>query len=261
LGFLIVLLVLPAMLRWLALVRDALPRFDIRALSCLAMLLLGPVVGLFAMVTNGEMKDTDFPLLIIFGIFMLWGRPDHPAFIYSRKSTIWTSATMLRLYASLLFGFASSELYMGYARERVAFAEHLFFERNDSDQNPGIAYFQHMRSSHQMRDVVSQMTEVIHSSAQPIFLGPSLEFGYAAFHLPPTMHLPVWWWPGSAYGPADEPLLLDQWKRNKYATAIFFRKGGSYMPPGMMPMVQDSYTKDDRWPELIVYRLPQADRH
>jgi len=241
LGVFVTMLLLPGLVLWFRFALDALRRFDIRALSLSALLLLGPVVGVFAMFTNGEMKDTDFPLLIAFGAVTLWG------FMGDKSEAVG------RIYATFLFGLAASDLYLGYSRARIEFAEHAFFEFADTDYNPGVPYFQNMHASKGMQEVVREMRKALGETSRPVFLGPSLEFGYAAFQLPSPLHLPVWWHQGTSYAAADEASLAEVWRNSGFDTLIFLRDGFQHTPDAIQRIIRESYVKDDRWPDLDVY--------
>ena len=241
--------------------RDAIRARDVRALSIAALLALAPVVGVYAMFTNGEMKDTDFPLMISFGAVMIWGRADQALGLTGLSGATWKSEAVLRLYASFLVGLAVSDLYLGASRNRLEFSEGVYFERADAEYNPGVPYFEHMRASKRMQDVVTQMSQVLRGSGRPVFFGPNLEFGYAAFELESPPHLPLWWYAGSSFTAADEPSIAEAFRRSGFPTLVFLRGDPTDTTAAIERLIRESYVEDDRWPQLTVYRLrATADR-
>ena len=248
-------MLLPGFVLWWKQLRDAIGRRDIRALSVSALLALAPVVGVYAMFTNGEMKDTDFPLMICFGAVTLWGRTDQALALPGLSGTTWKSEAVLRLYASFLVGLAVSDLYLGASRNRLEFSEGVYFERADAEYNPGVPYFQHMRASKRMQDVIAQMAQVLRDSGRPVFFGPNLEFGYAAFEIDSPPHLPLWWYAGSSFTAADEPSIAEAFRSSGFPTLVFLRGDPTDTTSAIQRMIRESYVEDDRWPQLTVYRL------
>jgi hypothetical protein len=242
-------LLLPGLVRWRDLLLSALRRYDTRALCRSELLLLGPIVGVYAMFTNGELKDTDFPLLVAFGAVMMWGN------MLPVAGKTWKSEVLVRAYATFLFGLAASDLYMGYSRARIEFAEHAFFEFTDTDNYPGVPYFRSMHASRPMRDTVTEIAKAVRESPGPVYMGPALEFGYAAFNLPSPLHLPVWWHEGTSYAIADEASLAETWKNSRFATLIFLQDNLQHTPEPIRRIIRESYVKDDRWTDLDVYRI------
>jgi hypothetical protein len=254
------------------------------------LLLLGPAVGVFAMLSNLEMKDTDFPLLICFGALLLWGRPceaqrrraeaegrcGSPKSEGRSEATRWrraaraaASASATRLYASLLCGLAISELHLGATRARIEGELHYFFEYADTVHSPGVPFFRDMRASMALHRVLTEASEVTRYSARPLYFGPCLEFLYAALGVPSPLHLPLGWSqarvqgapPPSSYALADEPAIVEAWRRSRFATLIYLRQFGVLGPPALLQTVRDLYVQDDRWPDLIVLHSKPAGPH
>jgi len=219
-------LLAPGYLWWRSF-RAAVRSRDFRSLCGHLLLLLGPAVGIFAMLTNMEMKDTDFPLLTCFGALLLWGcqyeaqprrgepkgdcgspklerRPVGPRW---RRMVASTSA--LRLYTSFLCGSAISELYLGETRARIEFALHEFFEYTDTDHRPGVPFFRDMRASRDLHAVLTQAAEATRDSPHPLYFGPRLEFVYAALGVPSPF---IWRWGGSPARPMPLPMNRPLWR-------------------------------------------------
>ncbi|MGI4826946.1 MAG: hypothetical protein ACRYFU_01955, partial [Janthinobacterium lividum] len=76
--------------------------------------------------------------------------------------------------------------------------------------------------------VPATLTEVDQTlAASPtarVFFGPSLEFLYAARHLPSPPHLPNWWDPGSSYPLRKSDQVSKAWEDNHFNLLIFNRE-------------------------------------
>jgi hypothetical protein len=131
----------------------------------------------------------------------------------------------------------------------------VYFERADAEYNPGVPYFQHMRASKRMQDVIAQMAQVLRDSGRPVFFGPNLEFGYAAFEIDSPPHLPLWWYAGSSFTAADEPSIAEAFRSSGFPTLVFLRGDPTDTTSAIQRMIRESYVEDDRWPQLTVYRL------
>jgi len=256
-GLYVAALLAPGLLLWGPFHR-ALRVRDRASLCGYVLLLLAAAVGVFAMVTNGEMKDTDFPLLICFGALLIWGVQFEPGRLGGGAAAAPISRVLsARLFGAFLCGLAVSDVYLGIARARIEYAAHEFFEWTDTERSPGVPYFRSMRASARMEHVVAEISQVIREGQGPVFFGPALEFSYAAFGLPSPKHLPIWWHAGTSYAAADEPALLEAWQRNGFGTLVYLRHALS-TPASFRQTIHAEYVEDDRWPDLIVFHARPA---
>jgi hypothetical protein len=247
------------LIRWCGLCIAAWRSRSLGSIALPGLLILGPIVGILAMSTNWEMKDTDYPLLICFCALMLW-RDDAVKGIKagggkSLAAAIVFSPWTPRIYITLLSGLMITHVCVGYNRHRVEPAEHQFFEWTDNENNPGVPYFQHMRASRTLKDVVSESRDVLRTHPGPVFFGPAMEFGYAAFSLPSPRHVPVWWHTGTSYAVADTGAVVEAWRQNKFQTLIFVKlEEDSHLPQAIQQDIATLYVREDQWPHLIVFR-------
>ncbi len=228
---------LPWLSRFATAVRDA----NLQKIAYLLLFVLAPLISLFAMFTNGELKEVEWPLFIAAASILLFEYFGHH----------WR---LRRFYVAFLCALAVSTLYLGAVRIRVAgIGRHTFFEWNDATVSPGKPFFQNLTSSSQFRSVLGQIGQVLKDNPSPVFFGPRLEFAYAVFELSSPRRLPVWWHPGTSFRAADEPELLAAWRAHHFATLIFLKDDYTYYSLPFLRIIKGTYHQDNGFPGLTVF--------
>ncbi|MBE7159028.1 MAG: hypothetical protein INR62_11455, partial [Rhodospirillales bacterium] len=103
-------------------------------------------------------------------------------------------------------------------------------------------------------DVNREIAAALNGSSGPVFLGPRLEFGYLAFHLPSPVHYPVYWQPGTSFDRGELPALLRSWQQQRFSTVLLYKDDHTYLPMSMLDALSTSFLLDDRFPHISVYR-------
>ncbi len=235
-------------LLWLPRFSKAVREANLSSAAYLLLFVLAPLISVFAMFTNGELKDVEWALFLAPASVLLFESSDR----YWR---------LRRLYTAFLCALVAFDLYFGAERIRVAgIGAHTFFEWKDANVSPGNPFFRDLVSSSRFRSVIKQIGEVLKSSPPPVFFGPRLEFSYAVFGLSSPRHLPLWWHPGTSFRATDEPELLTAWRADRFATLIFLKDDYTYYSATFLRMIKDGYYRDRGFSELTVFHaVPQGD--
>jgi hypothetical protein len=237
---------LPPYLTWWPQFRHATASRDRRRIASLLLLLGGPCISVAAMLTNNDVKDVEWPLAICSGVLLL----------RQVVENAWLRRTiLLRLYVCALLALAFTDLYLGVTRYRVfLIGSHRFFEWRDPLPNPGTTFFPGMRAGPHLQDAMTEIARVLQEDPGNTFLGPRLEFAYAAFGLPAPTGLPIWWNPAAAFALEDEPRLIEVWRQKHFKTIILLAGDTTYYSPLFVKLIQATYEPDPRWETITVLR-------
>ncbi len=82
-----------------------------------------------------------------------------------------------------------------------------------------------------MLETQREVESALKSNAGPYFLGPRLEFDYAALGVPSPAGLPVYWQPGTSFPSYEETELIANWEARGFETVIFLKKDTAYYSP------------------------------
>lgn len=247
-GGLLIALLIP-FAAWLTQARGAGRKESIGPLAAQALILMAPVLGTFAMFTNMELKDVDWPIIFCGGSVVIWGK----RLASQGPGIAWW---LPRVYAALLCAVLMSDLYMGAQRFRVQnIGYRSFFEWSDADRSPGVPYLRDFTGSRRLHNTISQVEEILVTHSAPIFFGPRMEFCYAAFGIPSPLHLPVWWHPGTSFATVDEGVILRRWAEHRFATLVFLKDDYTYYSDRFQNLIASRYIRDDRWPDVTVFVL------
>lgn len=220
--------------------RAALRKGDLRALAYGLLFALAFLVSVFAMFTNGELKDVEWAILIASGAAILF-RSSPPV-------------ALRRFCVAFLLSLMFTDLYMGAVRYRVyGIGPHEYFEWTDSDQHIPQLFFRDLTASTRFKEVVEQVGQTLKTNPGPFFFGPRMEFSYAAFGLPSPLHLPPWWDPGTSFAYAHESELLSAWHADDFATLIFLKNDFTYYSPRFLRLINRYYVRDDSRSQLTVF--------
>jgi hypothetical protein len=113
---------------------------------------------------------------------------------------------------------------------------------------------------------VDQIGRALSANPAPVFLGPRLEFAYAAFGIPSPRRLPLYWQPGTSFARSQEPAMLKRWSKRRFPTLIFLRSyicssndkncdDFTYYSPQFLDMIHNRYWRDNRYSDIAVYHL------
>ena len=226
----------------------AMRRMDLRQTAVGLLLPLGPAVSVFAMFSNGELKDVEWPLFIASGALLLFGASPlgDPA----------ANGRLRRFYVAFLCSPMAADLYMGAVRYRVeGIGYHSYFEWRDASHTVDVPFFSNLKASGRFQTVVEEVRQTLKGNPGPVFFGPRMEFSYAAFGVASPTHLPAWWHPGTSFARTDEPALLKNWLNHRFATLIFLKDDFVYYSPLFFSMIDALYSRDERYSELTVFHV------
>jgi hypothetical protein len=227
-------------LSWWPQFRTAMAARDRRRAAFLLLLLAGPCISSLAMVSNGDIKDVDWPLVICSGVLLLREVVRNPRF-----GARWMM--LVRVYACAVLALSLTDLYLGATRYRVLLiGTHRFFEWQEPLLNPGPSFFPEMRAGPQLRRAMTDIAQVLRENPGTVFFGPRLEFAYAAFGAPSPKDLPIWWDPGTAFAQEDEPALVEIWRQRHFQTLIFLEDDFTYYPDLLVALIHSTYTREVR---------------
>ena len=222
-----------------------LARASLRSVAYMLLFPFAFLVSLFAMFTNGELKDVSWAIVVAAGGVLVF----HPSANAGR---------LRRFYPALLCALIFSDLYMGAVRFRVeGVGPHMFYEWNAPLTATDRPFFRDLKASGRFRRVVDQVGDALRANTQSVFLGPRMEFAYAAFGVPSPLHLPIWWHPARSFAPAQESNLLDIWRKEGFHTLIFLKddptQAFTYYSPQFMQLIETLYNRDDSYSDITVF--------
>ena len=212
------------------------------------LLCLGPVVGLLAMLTNGELKFVDMVLPMVSGVVLFFHRPD---FALSHKQP---KPFIQRNYIILFAILAAIGLYSGVTRFRVGLVGPFFQE--PADHRTESPFFADLRTGEGFAEILKEEKSVMDSNLRgPIFFGPRMEFSYAAFNIQSPKFLPIWWDPGAAFPLSQESKYIASWEQHRFGTLIFYKNDFMYYSPALAALLDRMYDRDDSLKYLTIMRI------
>jgi hypothetical protein len=149
---------------------------------------------------------------------------------------------------------------MGAVRHRVeGIGPGTFYEWNAPLASIDQPFFRNLKASMRFRRVVDQAGDALRTNTQPVFFGPRMEFAYATFGVPSPLHLPIWWHPARSFPPAQEPDLLQVWRKGGFHTLIFLKddpgQAFTYYSPQFMKLIETLYDRDDSYSDITIFHL------
>ena len=215
---------------------------------CRSLLLaVAPLISLYGMLSNTELKDVDLPLFICAGAVLLFG-PSGTVGSQKRRPRL------SRFYVAFLCALMASDLYMGARRYRVeTIGFHTFYYWNDSGPVRNIRFFPNLQASARFRATLDQIGQVLRRDPGPVFFGPRMEFAYAAFGLQSPKHIPVWWHPGSSFSFAQYPSVLEAWRNDRFRTLVFLKDDFTRYSPEFLELINSTYSIDESYPDLTIF--------
>ncbi len=160
-----------------------------------------------------------------------------------------------RVYAGIVCASIAGSLCLGATRMRVyAIGPGQFFAWHDESGKMESGALRHMRVSQPMLEVMREVRLSVAKDRGPFYFGPRMEWNYTVQGLPSSPGLPAWWHPGTAFGRADEPRLLEVWRSRQFGTLIFLKGDYTYYSDDFLRILHTEYSEDDRSPAITIYR-------
>jgi hypothetical protein len=217
-----------------------------RDLARSLLLLSAPAVSLFAMCTNMELKDVEFPLCYCFGL------------VLTIAGSRIERADWVRTYLCFVLVLAAFDIYLGAVRYRVQLVGDFFSSQEEVPLPSGIPLFGNMAASQALSEAVQEAQRVVATSPRPVFFGPRMEFGYAAFRLPSPAHWPVQWVPGTTFPRDAQGDALQSWQNQCFQTLIFLKNDYTDYPSLFRRNLITLYDQKNDWAGLTVFRRKSA---
>lgn len=206
------------------------------------LLVLGLVIALYGLLTNGEFVEVECTALLAAGAVIVFGL---------RLG----GSRLHRVYVAVVCGAIAATLTVGAGRTRVyTIGAHMFFEWQDHDHVVEQGFLRNMHVSKTLMDVEQQVQAAAKDNPGSLFLGPRIEFNYAVLGVRSPDHLPLWWQPGTAFARSDEERMVRVWDEHRFATLIFLKDDFTFFSKDFLDDIARSYIRDDRYSLLTVYR-------
>jgi hypothetical protein len=225
-------------------------RKDWKGIALNAFLVVGLLVAIYGLATNGEFRDVACTVLLAAGGVVTFGLRCNGKFLR-------------RVYIAILCAGIAGDLYFGAARIRVySVGIHLFFEWQDNQQRIDTGFLKNMRVSSKLIEVEREAKLAIDTNPGPYFLGTRVDFNYAVFGLPSPEQFPAWWHPGTSFPFSDQLRIIRAWEDDRFQTLIFLKSSlprsqsasYSYYPQDFFDVIDRDYVRDEGYPEITIYR-------
>lgn len=249
-GFLAVLLVLtpPPSSNSRVIVDDLLS--DKIRLQSVLVGLASMIAGVWAMMTNNEYNMTDASLVFI-GILVVVHNLKHRFSLNSNLPLI--------LVAVSSFALSLNGWHYAAQRNRVMdVGPGAFYEDAPLTRISTPSLFNGMLASPRLIRVFSQIERVLRDYSYlnqpdaPVFFGPRIDFGYAAYGIYPYRGLPTWWEFFSEDGDERTDSMVARFKYAEFYLCIFLKNDYTYMPQSILDHLNEQYVKYETQ-DLTVY--------
>ena len=228
-------------------------RRDWRGLAFTLLFPLSLLVAFYGMATNGDHRDVECTVLLAAGGVIAFGLR-------------WNGTLLRRFSIAILCASIAGDLYYGSARTIVyGGGQHFFFEWQDNRHKIDSGFLKNMRVGAPLIEVEREVKQALDTNPGPYFLGPRIDFNYAAFRIPSPPGYPVTWAPETMFPSSDEPRLIQHWQQERFRTLIFLKDGlagtppvmaYTYYPPEFLEVIGRTYVRDyQTYPDITVYHL------
>ena len=212
-----------------------------RELVYVMLFLVAPVITVYGMKTNGEVKDSETPILLVACGIVLFAQ---------RRSRPWLRIFFLAMVASMIV----PGIFYGASRQRLlGMGEGMFFQYTGADQPMRGHLFTSLIATPHLDKVQQEMRHAKASSPGPIFLGPRLEFGYADLEIPSPRGWPIYYQPGTSFARIDELRLVRSWQQQHFQTLIFLGDDRTFYPPPLLHAIESEYRPIPGYTAIEVY--------
>jgi hypothetical protein len=226
---------------------------DWREVASTLLFPLSLLVVIYGLQTNGDFRDLECTALLAAGGVITFGLR-------------WNGTVLRRVAIAILCASIAGDLYYGAARSFVYLSgPHMFFEWQDSEHRIASGFLKNMRVGAPLIEVEREVKQAVATNPGPYFLGPRIDFNYAAFGLPSPERYPVTWAPETMFPLSAEPQIIQHWKQDRLRTLIFIKdrlagsaEGGAYTyyPQEFLDIIDHAYVRDDEtYRDITVYRL------
>lgn len=214
-------------------------------------------IGMIAFFTNGEHKIVDMPIL--FMALVISTRTSDDSLAESSPHS-----TILLLAVGLLL--TLSGVALGHQRFRVySVGPGLFYEdppeylvgRDNSFFATMKAGPTFISSLKEIREVLERFRSKYHREPK-VFFGTRMEFGYAAFRIPPPRRQPIFWWNnGVSYHERYYEEIIRQFRQERFDMCILRRDEFLFIPDEIRGEMETRSTRRDT--ALLTVFLRESD--
>jgi hypothetical protein len=228
---------------------------DWRGVASTLLFPLTLLVVIYGVQTNGDFRDLECTALLAAGGVITFGLR-------------WNGTVLRRITIAILCASIAGDLYYGAARTFVYLGgPHMFFEWQDNEHRIDSGFLKNMRVGAPMIEIEREVKQALDTNPGPYFLGPRLDFNYAAFGLPSPEGYPVTWAPETMFPLSAEPQIIQNWKQDRLRTLIFIKDlshgrlrvlglAYSYYPQEFLDIIDHAYVRDDEsYTDITIYRL------
>ena len=229
---------------------------DWRGMVSTLLFPLSLLVMIYGMLTNGDFRDLECTALLAAGGVITFGLR-------------WNGILLRRVTIAILCASIAGDLYYGAARPFVYLSgPHIFFEWQDNEHRIDSGFLKNMRVGAPLIEVEREVKQAVDTNPGPYFLGPRIDFNYAAFGLTSPKGFPPAWAPETMFPISAEAQIIQNWQQDHLQTLIFIKdelagsaQGGAYTyyPQEFLDIIDRAYVRDDEtYPDITVYRLRGA---
>ena len=215
----------------------------------------GLAVGIYGLMTNGEVKLVDSSLVLASGWLYV---------LVATGAAGGIGRDAWRRYCgfvALLLAFVGTG--EAIVRHRVkAIGYRAFFEYAMLNDAMPSGFFLNCRIGPRLAATDGQVAAVLAGVSRAehkpqnslrVYFGPRMQWAYAAYGLQSPAGLPVWWHPGVSFKISDEERYVRHLRESRFDVAIFLKGDSTYLSPEAIDAVTRGYVRDERLSELSVF--------
>ena len=193
------------------------------------LLTLFLVIYVYCLISNNDMYEASIPIFLSFiAISIKYTECD--------KKLLVTPLVIAALFIAI----------NGITRERVRLAgPYLFWEPSGNSVMVRDGFFKDSVIGENLFNFNMDFVHIIENyKSEKVFFGPRVEFGYAAFHLPPPVNTPLWFDRKEAWPINGESSVLRSFVKNKFDLLIFYRGDVTDFSYNMISYINHNYHKE-----------------
>jgi hypothetical protein len=203
-------------------------------LPVIVISILSIIIGIWGMMTNNEynMSDASF---ILFGIMIITSLQQTKSLEEIRHNLI----TFLPI-TSMIF-LTTLGLFYTAQRWRVSDVGYKnYYENVPLTELTAPPLFQGLKTGPRLIKVLDEMKSVLKESGYlgnpnaPVFFGPRVEFGYAAFGIYPHPGLPTWWEFFDQDGLGQTDIMVERFRQVNFQLCIFIHQNLPGLPENIV---------------------------
>lgn len=216
---------------------------------------IGILIGVWGMMTNNEFNMTD-AAAILFGIIII-------AYGFSTSQTSKVSILVATLIAVSCLLLSAEGLQYATQRLRVkGVGVGAFYQDAPLTQINNPIFFNGMKVGPRMVRVLQEMQSTLqdhgyyHQLNAPVFFGPRVDFGYAAYGIAPYPGLPTWWEFFNKEGTEPTDLMISRFEQANFQMCVFLYRDFTYMPKSLIEYLYQTYNVTETDELTIFIRKP-----